>query len=68
MPNFQDTFETRKRLFISAFSVYMTAPLTERIKLLHQNLEKKLAPKFLIALFIEILFALHMFCKFYKNS
>ena len=68
MPNFQDTFETRKRLFISAFSVYMTASLTERIKLLHQNLEKKLAPKFLIGLFIEILFALHMFCKFYKNS
>ena len=68
MPNFQDTFETHKRLFISAFSVYMTAPLTERIKLLHQNLEKKLAPKFLIGLFIEILFALHMFCKFYKNS
>ena len=28
MRNFQDTFETRKRSFISAFSIYMTVPLT----------------------------------------
>ena len=28
MRNFQDNFETRKRLFISAFSVSMTVPLT----------------------------------------
>ena len=27
MWNFQDTFETRKQLFISAFSVCMTVPL-----------------------------------------
>ena len=27
MRNFQDTFETRKRLFISAFSICMTVPL-----------------------------------------
>ena len=27
MWNFQDTFETRKRLIISAFSIYMTVPL-----------------------------------------
>ena len=27
MQNFQDTFETRKRSFISAFSVCMTVPL-----------------------------------------
>ena len=27
MQNFQDTFETRKRSFISAFSICMTAPL-----------------------------------------
>ena len=27
MRNFQDTFETRKRLFISAFSICMTALL-----------------------------------------
>ena len=27
MQNFQDTFETRKRLFISAFSICMTVPL-----------------------------------------
>ena len=25
--NFQDTFETRKRLFVSPFSIYMTVPL-----------------------------------------
>ena len=28
MWNFQDTFETRKQSFISAFSVCMTVPLT----------------------------------------
>ena len=27
MRNFQDTFETRKRSFISAFSISMTVPL-----------------------------------------
>ena len=27
MRNFQDTFETRKRSFISAFSIYITVPL-----------------------------------------
>ena len=27
MRNFQDTFETRKQSFTSAFSVYMTVPL-----------------------------------------
>ena len=27
MRNFQDTFETRKRSFISAFSICMTVPL-----------------------------------------
>ena len=27
MPNFQDTFETRKQSFISAFSICMTVPL-----------------------------------------
>ena len=27
MQNFQDNFETRKRLFISAFSICMTVPL-----------------------------------------
>ena len=68
MRNFQDTFETRKRSFISAFSGYMTEPLTEKMKLLHQNFEKKLAPKFLIGLFREILFVLHMFYKFYNNG
>ena len=29
MPNFQDTFETRKRSFISAFSICMTVPLRD---------------------------------------
>ena len=28
MQNFQDTFETRKRLFINAFSVSMTVPFS----------------------------------------
>ena len=28
MRNFQDTFETRKRLLISAFSICMTVPLS----------------------------------------
>ena len=28
MQSFQDTFETRKRSFISAFSIYMTVPLS----------------------------------------
>ena len=27
MRNFQDTFETRNGLFVSAFSIYMTVPL-----------------------------------------
>ena len=27
MQNFQDTFDTRKRLFTSAFSICMTVPL-----------------------------------------
>ena len=27
MPNFQDTFETRKQSFTTAFSIYMTVPL-----------------------------------------
>ena len=29
MQNFQDTFETGKRSFISAFSIYMTVPLNQ---------------------------------------
>ena len=29
MRNFQDTFETLKRLFISAFSICMNVPLNE---------------------------------------
>ena len=27
MGNFQDTFETRKRSFVSAFSIFMTVPI-----------------------------------------
>ena len=30
MQNFQDTFETRKRSFVSAFSIYMTLPLSNK--------------------------------------
>ena len=29
MQNFQDAFETRKRSFISAFSICMTVPLSK---------------------------------------
>ena len=31
MRKFQDTYETRKRLFISAFSICMTVPLKPKI-------------------------------------
>ena len=31
MRNFQDIFETRKRSFFSAFSIYMTVPLSKNI-------------------------------------
>ena len=30
MKNFQDTFEPRKRLFTSAFSICMTVPLNKQ--------------------------------------
>ena len=48
MRNFQDTFETRKRSFISAFSICMTVPLIVMIATHHfqvnlQKLEGKLA-------------------------
>ena len=33
MPNFRDTFETRKGSNINALSNYMTAPLSHRTKL-----------------------------------
>ena len=60
MQNFQDTFETRKRSFISAFSISMTLPLRnkneeqlvnlcetknlERQVILHSELPKTLFP------------------------
>ena len=34
MPNFQGTFETCKRSFISAFSICMTVPLNVKIEVL----------------------------------
>ena len=34
MRNFQDSFETRKRSFISAFSICMTVPLSNHIFLI----------------------------------
>ena len=44
MRNFQDTFETRKRSFISAFLIYMTVPLSSyEEKLLHQSLDQMYA-------------------------
>ena len=33
MRNFQDTFEKRKQLFISAFSICMTVPLNKVLKM-----------------------------------
>ena len=36
MQNFQDTFETHKRSFISAFSICMTVPLSLLLPLLCQ--------------------------------
>ena len=38
MRNFADTFETRKRSFISAFSIYITVPFHTRIRF--QKLKK----------------------------
>ena len=40
--NFQDTFEPRKRLFISAFSIYMAVPLrcvkvTKKIQMIFKS-------------------------------
>ena len=38
MRNFQDTIETRKRQFISAFPVCMTVPLNKLLLLIHKFL------------------------------
>ena len=49
MRNFQDTFETRKRSFIGAFSICMTVPLT--LKPIFSKTEtffKKLEDRFLV--------------------
>ena len=35
MQDFQDTFESRKRSFISALSIYMTVPLNAENQALH---------------------------------
>ena len=35
---FQDTFKTRKRLFISAFSIYMTVPLRSSLHTFLKNI------------------------------
>ena len=35
MRNFQNIFETRKRTFISAFSIYMAVPLTRNSRHRH---------------------------------
>ena len=39
MRNFQDTFETRKRSFISAFSICMTVPLRKDKVLIRGGLQ-----------------------------
>ena len=36
MRNFQDTFETHKRSFISAFSICMTVPLENPFVIIYQ--------------------------------
>ena len=41
MRNFQDTFETGKRSFISAFSICMTVPLKNVIKSFEMTLNSK---------------------------
>ena len=43
MQNFQDTFETRKRSFICAFSICMTVPLRKpnKVTLECKNLQKQ---------------------------
>ena len=42
MRNFQDSFETRKRSFISAFSICMTVPLSKNPKILFEQITLKL--------------------------
>ena len=37
MQNFQDTFKTRKRSFISAFSIFMTVPLKYKYFVYNEN-------------------------------
>ena len=48
MRNFQDTFETRKRLFISAFLICMTVPLNQwpQICLFAKFRDRIIIPKF----------------------
>ena len=46
MRNFQDTFETCKRSFISAFSIWMAVPLSCTLEAVsHPPMLKKLFPK-----------------------
>ena len=47
MPNFQDTFETRKRSFSTAFAIYMTVPLRLVLysAVIHKRRRKKLISK-----------------------
>ena len=41
MQNFQDTFKTRKRSFISAFSIFMTVPLKYKYFVYNENFTLK---------------------------
>ena len=50
MRNFQDTFETRKRSFISAFAICMTVILIKADRKFYK-LYKTIAPESNIALF-----------------
>ena len=54
MQNFQDTFETRKRSFISAFSICMTAPLNLSENSFQTALNVIRQPTIVIALQIKL--------------
>ena len=61
MRSFQDTFETRKRSFISAFSICMTVPLTKHGLLVNQIKNALLPEKITANVMREILVINSMF-------
>ena len=63
MQKFQDTFETRKRPFISAFSICMTVPLSANSlpNLPQHGQKKKYAISFTRSFFLQN-FSLNLIC------